>query len=318
MLKTPLENQYWRGDPTPPTIPLSRLKLYDAFDLNAYVRPPASMSSAELEGFSKLIHDEIGIKLSQAKRHMVTARLSKRLRILNIESYAEYLNLLRNPSTKAQELDEFIDVMTTNKTEFFRERGHYTAMVNLVVPKLRSLLDPTETLNVWSAACSTGEEPYSIAMLLYDHMRVDPTSFSILATDVCKDALARARKAVYTSECIRPIPIDLATRFLMRGKGNRRGFYRIVPEIRNYVEFQRLNLMDESYSLNRPLHMIWCRNVMIYFDTPTKIELAKKLYRQLIPGGYLFIGHSESLNGLSSEFQPVLPSVYRKPLGVNR
>jgi chemotaxis protein methyltransferase CheR len=249
---------------------------------------------------------------------MVVARLGKRLRALRIPSFGEYLDYLTSPTGRVKEFDEFIDAMTTNKTEFFREYRHYETLTRTVLPEIRSITDPNEEFFIWSAACSTGEEPYSLAMHLYDQFSCVHQSFSVLGTDICRDALNKARKAVYTHEIVKAVPPALASRFLLRGRGKQEGFYRVAPEIRHLVTFQRLNLMDEIFNMERPAHVIWCRNVMIYFDTQTKIELARKLFRMLIPGGYLFVGHAESLNSLTDEFASVSPAVYRKPKGIRK
>lgn len=284
----------------------------EVLDLDAFSNSQPTLSAAELEGFRKLLYDASGITLTQAKRHMVTARLAKRLRQLRIASYSDYLDFLRTPVGQAREMGEFIDVMTTNKTEFFRERAHYDVLMSIVLPEMRAQLDQGEPFSVWSAGCSTGEEPYSLGMQLYDSFYGNELAVSILATDICTRALSRAKKAVYSEDVVEPVPAHFTRRFLLKGKGSHKGFYRVAPEIRRLVQFERLNFMDETFGLDRLQHVIWCRNVMIYFDTPTKIELAKKFSRLLVPGGYLFIGHSESLNGLTDDFVPVVPAVYQK------
>jgi chemotaxis protein methyltransferase CheR len=280
-----------------------------------FIKVPPVITRAELDDFKTLLYDEVGIKLDSSKRNMVSARLAKRLRALDLSSYGEYLEYLKSPLGRVKELDEFIDVMTTNKTEFFRERSHYDTLTSVVLPDVRSRMAPGEDFFLWSAACSTGEEPYSLAMHLYDHFLCVPESYSVLATDICSAALNRARKAVYADEVVGPMGQGPTRRFLLKGKGKQEGYWRVAPEIRHFVTFKRLNLMDEVFDLDRPPHSIWCRNVMIYFDTETKADLCRKLFRVLAPGGYLFIGHSESLNTISEEFVPVMPAVYRKPVG---
>lgn len=283
---------------------------------DSFLKVPADVSRAELDGFRDLLYSEVGIVLDHSKKSMVTARLGKRLRALQLETYADYLEYLTSPTGRVKEIDEFIDVMTTNKTEFFRERSHYDTLTSVVLPEMRALMGPGEDFFIWSAACSSGEEPYSLAMHLYGHFLCVEESYSVLATDICKEALSLARKAVYPHEVVQPVSPTLASRFLLRGKGQQQGFCRVAPEIRHKVTFKRLNLMDECFNLDRPAHVIWCRNVMIYFDAPTKVNLCRKFFRMLVPGGYLFIGHSESLSTLSDEFVTVVPAVYRKPTGV--
>lgn len=277
-----------------------------------FLKVAAGITDAELERFRNLLYAEVGITISPSKQHMVTARLSKRLRALKLDTYAEYLNFLTSPTGRLTEIDQFIDVMTTNKTDFFREISHYEVLRKTVLPEMRAFINPREDFVIWSAGCSTGEEPYSLSMLLYDHFLCVPGSYSVLATDICKEALDRAKRAVYANEVADAVPTALATRFLLRGKGRQEGFSRVAPEIRQRVTFKRLNFMDEVFPLDQPVHVIWCRNVMIYFDAPTKMDLISKFSRALVPGGFLFIGHSESLNTLTDEFSSVAPAVYRK------
>lgn len=286
-----------------------------AFDFDRYMRSPTEMTEAVMESFATLLYEEAGIALNTTKRNMVSARLGKRLRALNLETFDEYLAYLNTPIGRQRELDEFVDVMTTNKTEFFRERSHYDTLINTVLPAMKPTLANGDAFSVWSAGCSTGEEPYSLAMLLYDQFLCVENSYSVFATDICRKVLSHAEAAVYAEETIKPVPTALSQRFLLRGKGHQHGRFRVAPEIRRMVQFDRLNLMDDIFGIDRLFHAIWCRNVMIYFDTPTKIELTRKLCRQLVPGGFLFVGHSESLNGLSDSLQPVVPAVYRKGRG---
>jgi len=264
--------------------------------------------------FRELLYRETGITLADSKQSMVSARITKRLRALRFSSFGEYLRLLRSPQGRSQELDEFIDVMTTNKTEFFRERRHFDILLAKVLKLVRAGMAPGEDFRVWSAACSTGEEPYSLAMLLYDYFLCVPEDYSILATDICREALQRAQRAIYPSELAASIPSPYAERFVLRGKGQQEGSCRIAPEIRRKVSFKRLNLMDSAFNISPLMHVIWCRNVMIYFDAKSKTELCRKFSHLLVPGGFIFVGHSESLNGLTNEFEQFSPAVYRKPL----
>jgi chemotaxis protein methyltransferase CheR len=279
------------------------------------VSVPSPITRDELEGFRRILYNEVGITLSEAKQTMVSARLSKRLRSLGIKSYGEYLQFLQSKEGQELEFDHFIDAMTTNKTEFFRERNHFDILSGSLLPEIRRGMARGEPFLIWSAGCSTGEEPYSLAMLLYDHFLCVPETFSVLATDISTRALERARKAVYSKEIVESVPKQFMDRFLLRGKGRQQGSFRVAPEIRTKVVFDRLNLMDDVLSIDGPAHVIWCRNVMIYFDTQTKVELCRKLHRLLAPGGYLFIGHSESLQTISDEFEPYAPAVYHKPRG---
>lgn len=260
----------------------------------------------------QLLYEEAGIALSDGKRNMVIARLKKRLRHLEIVSYHEYLRYLTTQPGMQEELDFFIDALTTNKTDFFREDKHFDALVDTVLRSVQHSKQP-EPLLLWSAGCSSGEEPYSLAMFLHDKLSPIGVPFRIYATDICQVALAKARAAVYSEESVRPIPKRLANRYLMEGTGAKAGLFRVVPEIRALVDIQRLNLMDEEFNLPEMMHAIWCRNVMIYFDHQTKIDLVRKFQRHLAPSGFLFVGHSESLSSISDSLEPVSPAIYKNP-----
>ncbi|MDD2391098.1 MAG: chemotaxis protein CheR [Desulfobacterales bacterium] len=222
---------------------------------------------------------------------------------------------MQSPQGKKEEFTQLIDSVTTNKTDFFRESGHFTHLVQKILPGM-TRAQPYNSrikLNIWSAGCASGEEPYTLSMILSDFISSNPgIDFSILATDISTRVLSDAINATYPEEAVKPIPIKFKRKYLMKGTGSKAGYYRIVPEIRKYISFRWLNFLDNDFGINNPMDIIFCRNVIIYFDRKTQQGLINKFYNQLKPGGYLFLGHSETLNGIDSRFDSVAPTIYQK------
>ncbi|UZP69130.1 protein-glutamate O-methyltransferase CheR [Desulfovibrio mangrovi] len=269
------------------------------------------MSDKVFQRLSSFIHERVGIKLPPSKRTMLEARLQKRLRLLNHPSYESYVDYVFSDVGMEKELRNLIDVVTTNTTEFFREPKHFDYLVNGVLPDwIRR--HGTRRLKLWSAGCSIGMEPYTLAMVLSNFAeQFGGFSFHILATDISSRALQTAVKAVYDEDRISCIPDVLCKKYLLRSKDRSKKLIRIAPEIRSLVEFQRLNFM-EQFSFSNPLDIIFCRNVIIYFDKPTQERLFKQFCECLRPGGFLFIGHSESLAGMNLPLVQAAPTVYRR------
>jgi chemotaxis protein methyltransferase CheR len=206
-----------------------------------------------------------------------------------------------------------IDAVTTNKTEFFREPDHFRALVEVVLPSLLAERRNGSLIKVWSTASSIGAEPYTLAMVLADQSRRSGDfRFSILGTDISTKVLRTATMGIYPEEMIAPVPLDMRQRYLLRSKNGSRGLVRIVPELRRLVQFSRLNLMDESYPVDRGIDIIFCRNLLIYFDKPTQQAVLTRLCDHLRPGGYLFLGHSESLAGFGLPLSTVGTTVFRR------
>ncbi len=280
-----------------------------------------AMSDREFKRFSEFIYALCGIKLPPAKKTMLTARLLKRLRDLGLTSYKEYYEYINSPEGRSKELARMIDVVTTNKTEFFREAEHFDFLAKSALPALAGSRQTRirRKLNIWSAGCSSGEESYTLAMVLtefFSRMQnaIRPfDKFSILATDISTQILAKAKKAIYRKEIVEPVPSMWQQKYLMRGKNSQKELCRVVPELRHCVTFRHLNFMDKDFGIKVQMDIIFCRNVVIYFDRQTQIKLFEKFYDQLIQGGYLFIGHSESLHGINERFMNVATTVYRKP-----
>jgi chemotaxis protein methyltransferase CheR len=258
--------------------------------------------------FRALVYRECGINLTDHKRAMFSSRLQKRLSQLGLTSFQDYYDLVVGGHSDA-ELTTMLDYISTNQTEFFREPHHFTFLRERVLPELAV----DKTVRIWSTACSSGEEPYSIAMTLSDAI-ASPSTWNcrILASDISTRMLAKAATGQYSHEKINSLSSDLVRRHFLLGKGNRRELVKIKPHIANMAVFRRINLMDDRYPIKSLLDVIFCRNVMIYFDRETQAKVLARLSRYLKPGGYLFIGHSETMQGNSDAFHYVAPTIYRK------
>lgn len=271
------------------------------------------MSDRTFERFSEFIKTELGIKMPSSKKTLLEARLQKRLRELCMGSHDEYCEYLFSAAGMEQELPNLVDVVTTNTTDFFREPKHFELLSSAILPELNARRASTRNVNIWSAGCSSGEEPYTLSMVLSEFGRLNPGfNFSILATDISTQVLRMAVRAVYPETKIGPIPVECRKRYLLRSKDRTRKVVRIAQEARHHVRFRRLNFMEE-FSFEGQLDIIFCRNVVIYFDKPTQQRLMQKFHRQLRPGGFLFLGHSETLNGLDVDFKMVGSTVYQRP-----
>jgi len=261
----------------------------------------------------ELIYHEAGIRLGSDKKIMLEVRIRRRLKALAIESYGEYCDYLFGDKGIREELVHLIDVVTTNKTDFFREPGHFAFLVERALPDLVSRMAVERPLVIWSAGCSTGEEPYTLAMVLSEYALTHPGfRFRILATDVSTTVLDKARLGVYTSEMIDPVPTPLKMKYFLRSRDRASNKVRVAPELRGAIEFRRLNFMDENYGVTERADAIFCRNVIIYFDRPTQERILKKLSHHLVPRGYMFVGHAETLHNMNLPLAPVAPALYRR------
>lgn len=276
----------------------------------------AILSSRDFQQLSSLIYSELGIKMPESKSTMLTGRLAKRLRALGFDSFTQYCDFLFSPKGLEEEMVHLINVVTTNKTDFFREPSHFEYLTTTALPNLQKQhhFSARHPLRIWSAGCSTGEEPYTMAMVLSDVQERHPGfRFEILATDISTRVLEIARRAVYPMERIDPVANIHRKKYLLKGSDRRNPQVRIVPELRRLIRFGRLNFMDEEFGLPEQVDIIFCRNVIIYFDKETQEKLMAKFSRYLHQGGYLFLGHSESLHGYQTSFVQVAPTIYRKP-----
>ena len=270
-----------------------------------------TLSDRDFARLSSFIHHEAGIRLGHEKKTMLEGRLKRRLRDLNIGSYRQYCDYLFAEQGLREEKVRFIDVVTTNKTDFFREAKHFDYLTQRALPELAPRLgDP---LLVWSAGCSSGEEPYTLAMVLSEYAESHPGfRFRILATDISTIVLEKARLGIYKSDDVEPVPPALRRKYLLRSRERHTDQVRIAPELRKLVEFRRLNFMDADYGVAEKADAIFCRNVIIYFDRPTQQKILGNLVRHLKPSGYLFVGHSETLHDMNLPVEPLGPALYRR------
>jgi chemotaxis protein methyltransferase CheR len=273
------------------------------------------MTDREFRLFSELIYNGLGIKMPPNKKLMLSSRLRKRLIEVGAKSYKEYYDYISKPDCDDNEFNRMIDAVTTNKTDFYREPIHFNVLKGEVLPILtqRERFKKEKIINIWSAGCSTGEEPYTLGFVLSDYFLGDNNAFIILATDISKQVLKKGASAIYNEEQINQIPKIVQKKYLLKGVGSKKGFYRIVPELRQKVEFRQLNLLETKFNIKTPMDIIFCRNVIIYFDRKTQIDLFDKFYNNIVPGGYLFVGSSESLHGISDKFKVVGPNIYQRP-----
>jgi chemotaxis protein methyltransferase CheR len=273
------------------------------------------MTERDFRRLSSFISDRCGIKLPPAKKTMLEGRLRKRLRALGLNDFGAYCDYVFSRSAGDPEHLHMIDAVTTNKTDFLREPQHFDYLTRKAVPHLLEVygLGRKTGLNIWSAGCSTGEEPYTLAMCLSEFARTTGSiDFRILATDISTMVLDIARRGIYEHEKVEPIPLSWRQKYLLRSKDRTKGLVRIVPELRNLVKFQHLNLLADDFGHQEPQAVIFCRNVLIYFHRPTQLEVLQRLCRYLVPSGYLFVGHSETLHGLDLPLVQAAPTIYQK------
>lgn len=266
------------------------------------------------ERFSQFIHAECGIKMPESKQTMLEARLRKRLRARGMESFEEYCDFVFGPGGFEAELVHLLDVVTTNKTDFFRDPAQFEYLLDTALPELaRREREPGRPLEIWSAGCSTGEEVWTIAMTCEEFRRTRPEcAYRIVATDLSTRVLGVAARAVYREERIGPVPPPLRSRYLLRSRERSEGLVRVVPELRARVGFRRVNLRRPPYPVRGGLDLIFCRNVLIYFDRDFQQQLLLELADRLAPGGHLFLGHTESVQGMGLPLQSLGNSIHRR------
>ena len=276
------------------------------FDLN--------LSDDDYLAFADLVYQKAGINLHRGKKEMVRARLAKRFREGGFSDFQDYYQFVVKDET-GDELVQLLDAIVTNLTSFFREDKHFQFMAEYFLPELIASHKKSggkRNLRIWSAGCSTGEEVYSIVVTVYEHTDIFTfPHLKVLGTDLSTKVLRTAQTGVYPAECLEGIPYSIQRKYFQKGHGRWQDYYRVKDEIKRPAVFRRLNLI-ESWPFKNNFDLIFCRNVMIYFDRETKSLLVDRLYRQLAPGGYLFIGHSESLTGINNTLKYVQPTIYRK------
>ncbi|MEW6520681.1 MAG: protein-glutamate O-methyltransferase [Thermodesulfobacteriota bacterium] len=272
------------------------------------------LTDKEFGRLSSLIYDKWGINLPPAKKTMVSSRLRKRLKALGHPSFKSYIDYVLSPAGRQNEWSHLIDAVSTNKTDFFREKIHFDVLCRNLLPGMAAELrqGAGRIFRAWSAGCSSGEEPYTLAMVLSEYQQQNPWfSFAITATDINNQVLEQAIHGIYDDEILNPVPKSLLFKYFMKGKGQQAGCHRVVPELRQRICFQRVNLMDRNFGFKSAFDTIFCRNVIIYFDQQTQRQLFHKFYRNLSPRGFLFLGHSENLHGMEDKFVKVDSSIYQ-------
>lgn len=272
-----------------------------------------SLAPVLFSRFQKLIYNECGIWLGPQKQALLTSRLARRLRLLGLSTMSEYFRLVTQPDQQ-HERSVMLDCITTNETHFFREPRHFDYLAHEVIPRWKQEAEAGKRirhLNVWCAGCSSGEEPYSLAMLFLKHLPAEAGWFpQILASDISTRVLEKAREAMFPIEKAHEIPKEFLRAYMLRGTKESSGTMRVSPELQKIVRFARINLFADSYPVQGTFDLIFCRNVLIYFDDRSKQKVVAGLVRHLSPSGLLFVGHSEHLYGISRELKLVAPTVY--------
>ena len=276
---------------------------------------PREMSHKIFCRFRDYVTTHLGIKMPDAKKTMLQSRLQKRLRVMKMSSYDEYYDFVFSARGTEDELGHMIDAITTNKTDFFREPKHFEYLEQVILPDFLKIAQTkgAKVFRFWSAGCSTGAEPYTLAMVLSEFTAQHAGfRFSILATDISQRVLEEAKDGIYSEVMVAPVPFALRKKYLLKSKTSWKAAVRIIPDLRAKVGFGRLNFMEKDFRLGQALDVVFCRNVMIYFDRQTQEQVVNRFCRYLNPGGYLFIGHSETLSGLKVPLTQVRPTIYRK------
>jgi chemotaxis protein methyltransferase CheR len=274
-----------------------------------------SLKKADFERLASFIHRVAGIKMPPSKHSMVEGRLRRRVVATGASGFDEYCNQVFAAGEHSEEIINLVDAVTTNKTDFFREPAHFDILAKIVLPGLDLARRPVK---IWSAACSVGAEPYTLAMVVSEYAHAQPARApasqppSILGTDLCTAVLETARRGIYPAAMAAPIPIDMRRRYLLRGKGSQAGSVRIVPQLRAMVRFAQLNLMAPNYNADAGFDIIFCRNVLIYFDRAGQKAVLNRLCARLAQGGVLAVGHSEAVHNLDLPLQAIGHTIFRK------
>ena len=289
--------------PVPPVSAVPRTSLSSNLPPRDSAAREFSFSTADFERVRKLIYQHAGISLSPVKQDMVYSRLARRLRATGKSSFADYLDALEKNG--GDEWERFVNSLTTNLTSFFREPHHFP----IFAEHLRKL-GTRRPIRVWCSAASTGEEPYSIAITVAETFGSNASHVSIMASDLDTNVLATAQKGGYPIERVDKLSPERLRKFFLRGTGAQEGYVSVRPELKNMIQFQRINLLDQSYAVKGPLDVIFCRNVMIYFDKPTQYKILSRFAPLMQPDGLMFAGHSESFLHAADLFKSQGKTVY--------
>lgn len=276
--------------------------------INKILEDESNLDPRTLERIRELVYNRSGIKLDNSKESLIRSRIGKRMRMLGLSSHKEYLETVIKDNNE-EEIVHLLDAISTNVTSFFRGIDHFNFLSSLMKEWTS---DGQRKFRIWSAACSSGEEPYSMAMTILDTASTS-IDIKILATDISTKVLQKAQDGIYEPEKVETIPKELKEKYLEKKIGESRNvIYQIKRVLKDIIIFRRLNLSEIPFPMHGPLDVVFCRNVMIYFDSNTRQRLIKEIYRLLKPKGYLFVGHAESLIGSNSGFKVTRPSVYIK------
>lgn len=283
----------------------------DIHEINDFFK--AKLTDGEFNRLSHFIYTEYGIKMPPVKKTMLQSRLQKRLRELKINNFKDYVDFVFSREGQTNEVIHMIDVVSTNKTDFFREPVHFDFMNESVLPELVENSRFPPHVKIWSAGCSSGEEPYTISIIMNEFVEKHPgMDFSILGTDISSRILTVAQDAIYKQNKIDVIPMCLKKKYFLKSKDPLLQSVRVVPELRKKVSFARLNFMSDYYDVRDTFDIIFCRNVLIYFDRDTQENVINKLSARLKPGGYFFLGHSESIANLKVPLKQLRPTIFKK------
>jgi chemotaxis protein methyltransferase CheR len=271
------------------------------------------MKEREFRLLRELVQEHTGIWLQDGKRTMLAARLAKPVRRLGLRGFQSYYALLRESAEDSPEFVEFVNAITTNKTSFFRERHHFDYLAQKIVPEIKaaSLRGGRKQIRVWSAACSTGEEVYSIALTLLDAVEEAGWWLEVVGSDIDTGVLETAQRAIYPAECLENIGESQRQRYFLQGKDSRAGQVKLKPEVTRMVELRRVNLMDERWVVDGPFDVIFFRNALIYFQQDVQERFLRRMAGMLRPGGYLFIGNSEQIPWMHDRLEPLSQTMYR-------
>jgi chemotaxis protein methyltransferase CheR len=273
----------------------------------------AQLTNDEFDKLSRFIFKESGIKMPPVKRVMLQSRLQKRLRELKMNNFKDYCEYVFSREGLNNEIIHMLDVVSTNKTDFFREPVHFDFLQDEVLPEFIAQRPPNRNIKVWSAGCSSGEEPYTIAIVLAEFAERNPGfDYSILGTDISTQILQKAIDAVYKEDRVNVVPLEMKRKYLLRSKDRANPTVKIAPQLRKKVRFGRLNFMDNQYDIPETFDVIFCRNVLIYFDRETQERVIDKLCGKLKSGGYFFLGHSESIMNMNLPLRQIKPTIFKR------
>jgi len=279
--------------------------------MNVFFQP--EMTEKELVLFREFIEKEFGIRMPDSKKMLLQSRLSKRLRELNLKSFNEYFKYLTSDKGKENEFNTFVDLVSTHVTKFFREPNHFEYIFENILPDF--VKAGKSQIRIWSSASSTGEEAYSIAIIMEEFISQHPKitmDYEIVGTDISMPVIDKAKAGVYNEDSVLELSRYLKYKYFMKSKDRDQKLIKVVPEIRKKVNFRYMNLMDDTYSIGTKFNIVFCRNVLIYFDKKTQEKIIKNIINNLKDDGYLILGHSETIIGMDVGVKNVIPTIYKK------